>query len=330
MFADKIYLVFLLILPLLALFFAISYKKRKSALSAFFSSTNLSSLSNVNLNAYKIKYALWIAAFFFLILALARPQFGENTQEVIRESSEIVVALDISRSMLSRDIEPSRLEKAKQILFRVIEENAGDKIGVIVFSGTAMWQCPMTYDFEALKIFLGDIQTGVLPVGGTQISAAIMLAVKAVGANPSNNKVLLLISDGEDHDSKIDAALKEANDISLRILTVGIGSQSGSPIPMGDSAVSDYIRDEVGNVVMSRLNPQLLKTVAQKTNGEYFDASQRDLFSSLIKSIRNIEKDKSESAQRTNKAERFQIFLFLALLALFAEFLIPITSEAKI
>ncbi|MDR0822176.1 MAG: VWA domain-containing protein [Endomicrobium sp.] len=330
MFADKIYLLFLLILPILAVFFAISYKKRKNALSAFFSSTNLSSLSNVNLEAYKIKYVLLLAAFLFLIFALARPQFGEKTQEVTRESSEIVVALDISRSMLSRDMEPNRLEKAKQILLRVIEENAGDRIGVIVFSGSAMWQCPMTYDFEALKIFLGDIETGSLPMGGTQISSAIMLAAKAVSANPANNKVMLLISDGEDHDSKIDEALEAANDIGLRILTVGIGSQSGAPVPNSESAVSDYIRDGVGNVVMSKLNPQLLKNVAQRTNGTYFDASQRDLFSSLTKAVRNIEKDKSESVQRTNKADRFQIFLFLALLALLAEFLIPITGKERI
>ncbi|MDR3244126.1 MAG: VWA domain-containing protein [Elusimicrobiota bacterium] len=329
MFANKIYLLLLLLLPVLAVFFSIAYKKRKSALKAFFSYINPTNLSDVNLKAYSFKYALLTAAFFFIILALARPQFGEKTQEVMRETSEIVVALDVSRSMLARDIEPNRLEKARQILFRVIEENHGDKIGVIIFSGSAMWQCPMTYDFEALKMFLGNIQTGQLPMGGTQISSAIMLAVKAISSNPSNNKVLLLISDGEDHDSKIDEALKQANDINLRIISVGIGSQVGAPVPTGESAVSDYIRDSVGNVIISKLNPQLLKTVAQKTDGVYFDASQKDLFSSLIREIKNIERDKSQSTQRTNKADRFQIFLFFALLALLAEFLIPITIKER-
>jgi Ca-activated chloride channel family protein len=329
MFSDKIYLLLLIILPISAYFFFVFLKKRKSSLKLFFSEYGISKLSNVNFKSYQTKFFLLLTALFFIILALARPQFGEKNQTLIRESSEIAAALDVSRSMLARDIEPNRIERAKDILTRVIDENPGERIGVIAFSGSAMWQCPMTYDSEALKMFLRDISVGRLPMGGTQISDAVSLAVKSLQNSPSNNKVLILISDGEDHDSKIEQAVKEAKNSNLRIISIGIGTATGAPIPSSESGIEGYIKDSSGEIVLSKLNSSLLRDISQKTGGLYLDASQRDLFAQITRTIQNLDKNKKDSIQKNNKADRFQIFLFFALLALIAELLIPAAKKRQ-
>ncbi|MDR1695480.1 MAG: VWA domain-containing protein [Endomicrobium sp.] len=329
MFLDKIYLSLLFLLPVLAFLFYVFYKKRKKALSLLISRVNTAQLSNVNLKAYCVKYVFMILGLAFLILALARPQYGDKTQEVIKESSEIVFALDISKSMLAQDNKPDRLEKAKLMLLQVIEESAGEKIGIIVFSGTAMWQCPMTYDFQALKMFLQGIGSAQLPLGGTQISDAVDLAVKAVSANPSSSKVMVLISDGEDHDSKLKEALSNAKSAGLKIFTAAIGTPQGAPIPLTNQSneITGYVKDRSGNIVMSKMNPVLLKNMADETGGSYFDASEKDVSRDIVRVIKEAEKNKSESQRHGTKADRFQIFLFFAAIAFFIELLIPIAKR---
>ncbi|MDR3071165.1 MAG: VWA domain-containing protein [Endomicrobium sp.] len=246
---------------------------------------------------------------------------------MINESSEIIVALDVSRSMLAEDLKPSRLEKAKMMILRVIEENPGEKIGVIVFSGTAMWQCPMTYDLQAVKLFLKTVTTDVLSFGGTQISNAILLASRAVSnLNSSSGKAMLLISDGENHDSKIKEAVNAAKKVGLKIISVGIGTHEGSPIPLRDKtgSIRDYIRDRNGQVVISKVNSVLLKNAAEETGGKYFDSSNKDISNTLIQAIRNLDKHANKVNETNNKTDRFQIFLFFSLIALFAELLFPI------
>jgi Ca-activated chloride channel family protein len=327
MFADKIYLLFLLLIPLLAVFLYIALKKRETALDSLISRTNLQLLTTVNLNAYRIKHILFLVALILIIFALARPKYGNETRTVINESSEIIVALDVSRSMLAEDLKPSRLEKAKMMILRVIEENPGEKIGVIVFSGTAMWQCPMTYDLQAVKLFLKTVTTDVLSFGGTQISNAILLASRAVSnLNSSSGKAMLLISDGENHDSKIKEAVNAAKKVGLKIISVGIGTHEGSPIPLRDKtgSIRDYIRDRNGQVVISKVNSVLLKNAAEETGGKYFDSSNKDISNTLIQAIRNLDKHANKVNETNNKTDRFQIFLFFSLIALFAELLFPI------
>jgi Ca-activated chloride channel family protein len=282
-------------------------------------------LTVVNLKAYKIKYALVITGLFFIILALARPQYGEQKRKVVKESSEIVIALDVSRSMLAEDSKPNRLEQSKLMILRVIEDNPGEKMGVIVFSGTAMWQCPMTYDLQAVKIFLHDVEVGNLPVGGTQISDAIMLASKAVGDKALSGKVMLLISDGEDHDSKIKEAVNMAKKAKLKIISVGIGAQEGSPIPLKDhlGITNDYVKDRNGQIVVSKANSVVLKNVAQETGGKYFDASDKDISPVLVKTVQDLDKVNNEVSERNDRTDRFQIFLLVGLIALFVTMLVP-------
>ncbi|GMO52272.1 MAG: VWA domain-containing protein [Candidatus Endomicrobiellum trichonymphae] len=329
MFADKIYLLLLLLIPVLAVFFYIALKKRKAALDRLISSVNISTLVSVNLKAYKIKYILLLAGLFFVIIAMACPQYGDEMRTVIKESSEIIIALDISKSMLAEDSKPSRLEKAKMIVSKIVEENPGEKMGIVVFSGTAMWQCPLTFDLHALKMFLQSVETTNLPLGGTRISSAIMLASKAASCESSGSRVMILISDGENHDSKIKEAVNAAKKAGLRIISIGIGKKEGAPIPVKDETgtVIDYVKDVNGKVVISRVNPVLLKNVAEEMGGKYFDALDDDVYPSLVKAVRNLDKNNSEVGMKSSKTDRFQIFLLLGLIALFAELLFPLRRK---
>jgi Ca-activated chloride channel family protein len=331
MFADKIYLLLLLLLPLLAGFLYLTFRKREFDLALLVSRVNFLSLTNVNLNAYKIKNILIFLVFFFIIIALARPQFGYKKRTVIKESSEIVISLDVSRSMLAQDLKPNRLEKAKDMVLKIVEENSGEKIGIIVFAGSAMWQCPMTYDSQALKMFLRSVETSSLPIGGTQISDAIILASKAVEKELSNGKIMVLISDGEDHDSGIKEAINKAKKVGLKIIAVGIGTPNGSPIPVKDESgiIKDYIKDRIGQIVVSKINANLLKSVASETGGKYFDASVKDISGELSRAVRDLEKNKNKISERDSKIDRFQIFLFVALLLLFIELLFPVKRFKK-
>jgi Ca-activated chloride channel family protein len=331
MFADKIYLLLLLLLPLLAGFLYLTFCKKKVDLSLLVSSVNFLSLTNVNLNAYKIKNILIFLTFFFIIIALARPQFGYKKKTVIKKSSEIVISLDVSRSMLAQDLKPNRLEKAKDMVLKIVEENPGEKIGIIVFAGSAMWQCPMTYDSQALKMFLRSVETSSLPMGGTQISDAIILASKAVEKELSNGKVMILISDGEDHDSRIKEAINKAKKSGLKIIAVGIGTTRGSPIPVKDQSgiIKDYIKDRTGQIVVSKINVNLLKSIASETGGEYFDDSVKDISGELSRAVRDLEKNKNRINEGYSKTDRFQMFLFAALLLLFIELLFPVKRLKK-
>jgi Ca-activated chloride channel family protein len=331
MFADRIYLLLLLLLPLLAGFLYLTLRKREFDLALFVSKINFLSLTDVNLNAYKIKNILIFLALFFIIIALARPQFGHKKKTVIKNFSEIVISLDVSRSMLAQDLKPNRLEKAKDMVLKIVEENQGEKIGIIVFAGSAMWQCPLTYDSQALKMFLQSVEVGNLPMGGTRISDAIVLAAKAVEKEISNGKVMILISDGEDHDSKIKEAISKAKKVELKIIAVGIGTPAGSPVPVKNEngTIEDYIKDRTGHVVISKINANLLKSVASETGGKYFDASDKDISGELSKAVRDLEKNKNNVSERDSKIDRFQIFLFVALLLLFIELLFPVKRLKK-
>ncbi|MCA6071745.1 MAG: VWA domain-containing protein [Endomicrobium sp.] len=329
MFADKVYLLLLFLIPILIFFFFVAFKKRKAALNTLISSMNMPILAVVNLKAYKVKYILLLVGLFFVILALARPQYGEQKRTVIKESSEIVIALDVSKSMLAQDSKPNRLEQAKLMALRVVEESPGEKMGVIIFSGTAMWQCPMTYDLQALKMFLKSVEAGSLPLGGTQISDAIILASKVVSGKTASGRALLLISDGEDHDSKIKKALHIARKAELKIISVGIGAHEGSPIPLKDKTgdIRDYVKDRNGRVVISKANSILLKSVADETGGKYFDASDKDISPVLIKAVRDLDKTNDEVSENDAKTDRFQIFLLFGLIALFAALLFPASRK---
>jgi Ca-activated chloride channel family protein len=330
MFVDKNYLLLLLLIPFIAFLLSFFLRKRKKDLSLFISKSNLSVLSNVNFNAYRIKNFLLLAGLAFLIVALARPQYGEEYIEAEKMSSEIVIALDVSKSMLAQDVKPARLEKAKMLISRIAEECEGDKIGVMVFSGAAMWQCPMTYDGEAVKIFLQGVNTDSLPFGGTEFGSAINLAVKTLGEKSSDSRAMVLITDGEDHDKKTKEAIEAAKKAGLKIISVGIGTYQGAPIPVrSDSgALLKYMSDKSGKTVISKLNSGLLKKISSETGGGYYEISDgRDISSAVINEIKTLDKNSLGKIKESAKKDRFQIFLFLAFAMFIIELLYPKTVK---
>lgn len=332
MFADKDYLLLLLLIPLIAALFGFFFKKRKKDLRLLISKSNLAILSNVNLNAYKVKNIFLLLGFIFLIIALARPQYGDKEIEVERRSSEIVIALDVSKSMLAQDIKPNRIEKAKMLISRIIDECPGDKIGVIAFSATAMWQCPMTYDGEAVKMFLQGVNTDSLPFGGTDLGEPINLAVKTLGEKSSNSRIMLLITDGEDHDKKTKAAVESAKKAGIKIISVGIGTYHGAPIPVKTESgiILRYMSDKSGKTVITKLDTGLLQQVASETGGKYFEISENnDASSAIINRLKDVEKDESGTTKENSRKDRFQMFLILALIAFAAEMFYPETIKSK-
>lgn len=332
MFADKDYLLLLPLIPLFAVFLAFCLKKRKKDLGLLISAANLPVLSNINFAAYTIKNAALLAGFLFLILALARPQYGQKDIEIEKSSSEIVLALDISRSMLAQDVKPGRMDRAKMLISRIIEECEGDKIGVIVFSGVSMWQCPMTYDAEAVKMFLQDVNTGSLPFGGTEFSSPINLAVKTLGEKPSNSRVMVLITDGEDHDKKTKEAVEAAKKAGLKIISVGIGTYQGAPIPERNHLgnISGYVSDNKGKTVMSRLDSGLLQKIASETGGKYFEISgNSDISGDILKELKSLDKNEQGKIKANGRRDWFQLFLLFALAAFIAETVYPKTVKNK-
>ncbi|MCL2334543.1 MAG: VWA domain-containing protein [Endomicrobia bacterium] len=324
MFANKSYLLLLLLIPVIVLLLSFFYEKRKRAVAIFVSESRISELSNVSFRAYKLKNLFFVLALIFLIIAVARPRWGEKREEVIKESSEVVLALDVSNSMLAKDITPCRLEAAKALLSTVISDNEGEKIGIITFAGNAMWACPMTYDVDALKSFLSGAQAGSMPIGGTQLSSVVNLAAKALSAGAQNAKLMILISDGEDHDSAIGGAVKNAKDSGLKIITAAVGTQQGAPVPFKDEFgnVSGYIKDGSGKIVMSRANTELLRKIAAETGGQFLELSGGSVTRELSKAIKEAKKSKFGTTENSNKKERFQIFLIAAIIAFLISFAI--------
>ena len=331
MFADKNYLLFLIALLPFALLLSYFLLKRKKDMGKLISKTNMPVLSNVNFTAYKVKNFMITAALIFLIIALARPQYGERETEIEKETSEIILAIDVSKSMLAEDIKPSRINKAKELLTSVIKENEGEKIGAIVFSGTAMWQCPMTYDSEALKMFLQNVGVGAIPVGGTRFNAPIDLAVKAVSGKKNSSKVLVLITDGEDYAEGTKQSLDNAKQAGLKIITVGIGTYQGAPIPERNEygRTLNYVKDSGGKIVMSRLNSALLQSISKDTGGKYFEISgNSDISQAVINEIKGLDKNAQGKIRENTKQDRFQIFLAIALLFLLLWQIYPLTLKA--
>ncbi|MCL2389372.1 MAG: VWA domain-containing protein, partial [Elusimicrobia bacterium] len=198
-------------------------------------------LSNVNLNAYKKKNLYIIIAVAFIIIALARPQYGTRTVMFTQTAADVIIALDVSRGMLAEDVYPNRIGASKEIMRNVLSAFRNERVGVIIFEGTAMWKVPMTFDSGAARLFLNNIQAGMMPIGGTRISRPIEIAAESILPSArDNSRIMILISDGEDHDSGMDAAIEMAIERNLRIYTIGVGTPQGAQIPL---------RDAQGNII---------------------------------------------------------------------------------
>jgi len=332
MFQNDYLLILLILAP--ALFFLLRYAfiKRKRDLSRFVSVKNMGILSNVNLDAYKRKNLYIIIAVALMVIALARPQYGARTIMFTQRAADIIVAIDVSRSMLAEDVHPSRIEKAKEVMRDMLSAFRGERIGIIVFEGTAIWQAPMTFDMGAARLFLNGVHAGMMPIGGTRISKPIELAVGSVSAARDNSRILVIITDGEDHDSDLDSALAAAVEKNLRIYTIGIGSREGARIPLRDARgnITDYVRDHDGNIVISALDEETLIKISAATGAQYFRLDENsDITADLITVVKNMTRRNVDTPQEKNLEDRFQFFLFIAFVLLVLDMLVCVIFKQK-
>lgn len=312
-----------LIGPLMLLFFWISIWSKNRRLDRFGESSLLSNLVTDLSSVYTaIKYILWRLAAAFLVLALINPQLGSKMAEAKVKGIDIIVALDVSNSMMAEDLSPNRLVSAKRAISKMLEKLQGDRVGIIVFAGQAYVQLPITSDYAAGKLFLSTIDTDVVPVQGTDIGAAIDLSMKSFSEESPAQKAIVIITDGENHEADAVVAAQEAAEQGIRVFTIGMGSQDGTPIPQyNGNTRTGFKKDQEGNIVVSKLNEQMLREIANAGNGAYIRASNAEVgLEPLLAELNQIEKTDMGTVAYAEYEDRFQIFLALALLCLVVEF----------
>jgi Ca-activated chloride channel homolog len=275
-----------------------------------------------------LKFFLFCFAIILLIAGIANPQIGSKLEEVKREGVDIIIALDVSNSMLAEDLSPNRLERAKRAISQLIDKLHSDRIGIIVFGGQAYVQLPVTTDYAAAKLFLNTINTDIIPTQGTAIGAAIDLAMESFDFNNASGKAIIIITDGENHEDDAIASAEKANEKQVTVHTIGMGSSQGVPIPVyKNGKQTDYKKDKDGNTVVTKLNEIMLQQIAASGGGMYIRASNsnaglNDIYSGLNK----LKKAEYGTKVFTDYEDRFQYFIFPALLLLLLELII---SERK-
>lgn len=275
------------------------------------------------------------AALALVVLALANPQMGTQLSTVKQSGIDIMIALDVSNSMLAQDVQPSRLDRAKQILQRIVETRPNDRIGIIVFAGHAYLQMPLTTDHSAVKLFLQTLNPELVPTQGTAIAEAVDLAVRAFASNEKSSdqntghRALIVLSDGEDHESETQTAAQQANDAGIVILSLGIGTQQGGTIPIyANGQKVDEKRDENGQIVTTQLVETSLKAIANQTNGEYVHIQgNRNELNEVTNRLNQIEKREFAARSFSDYNNYFQLPLALALLCLAAYVYLPDRKE---
>jgi Ca-activated chloride channel family protein len=331
-FANPDILYLLLLLPVMAFLGIMNNIRRKKALFRLGNPDLVNGLMP-ELSALRpnLKMLLEMAAFLLLIIVVARPQFGSKLEEVKKEGVEVIIALDVSNSMLAEDIQPNRLERAKQALTRLIDNLENDKIGLIVFAGDAYTQIPVTTDYISAKMFLSAITPDMVPRQGTSIASAIELASKSFSPGEDKSKAIIVITDGENHLADPVSAAAAAAEAGVVVHTIGIGSADGVPIQMTVNGRQDYLKDSDGSTVITKLDEDVLQRIAMAGGGSYVRASNSNLgLEEVYGEIRKMKQQEMESVMYTEYNDQFQIFAALALLLLFADSLIMNRKNRKL
>jgi Ca-activated chloride channel family protein len=322
-FADTYFFNGFYLIPLLLLLFVWLIRWRKKSLQKLGDYHLVKQLiPQYSYNKPIVKFILLVFALVAMILALANPQFGTKQEEVKREGVEIMVALDVSNSMNCADIAPTRLERAKQAISRLIEKLNNDKIGLVIFAGTSFVQLPITSDYAAAKLFISTIEPDMIGTQGTAIGSAIELACKSFDTKQKKFKTLIVITDGENHeDNALDAA-KEAAEQGVVVHTLGMGSEQGGPIPIvRNGAMKEFLKDKEGSTVITKLNQDMLLEIAQAGNGSFVRANNSDDgIAHILEQINKMEKSNYGSKVFTDYDDKFQYCLALALFFLLIEF----------
>lgn len=323
---NPYYLYLLLALPVVALLFIVMMAWKKRVRKNFGDLELLKKMApekSINKTGFRFIAALLIIT--SLSFALVNPKVGTSLEKVKREGVDIVFALDVSKSMLAEDIAPNRLQKAKQIISRTLDELVSDRVGIIIYAGQAYPQLPITTDYGAARLFLKSVDTDLIPSQGTAIAEAVDLATQYFDDEDQKNRVLVLLSDGEDHEKGYEDAAEEAANNGISIFTIGIGTTQGAPIPDINSKgyQRGFKKDRDGEIVVSQLNPELLKQIAEEANGDYFNGKDiPKTVEFLMTTIEGMEKKEFESQVFSDYEDQFQWFLGLALFLLVVDIFI--------
>ena len=323
---EKIYFYLLIIIPVIVALFLLVLVWKKKTRKKFANTELLKRLTpNRSSNKAVIKLMVLILGLASLIVGLVNPKIGTKLETVKREGVDIVFAVDVSKSMLAEDIAPNRIEKAKRLVSEIINQLASDRIGIIAYAGQSYPQLPITTDYSAAKMFLQGMNTDMLTSQGTAIYQAIELATTFYDDAEQTNRVLFIISDGEDHSegSTLDA-VEDAVDEGITIYTIGVGKEKGAPIPIKRNGILESLKkDSEGETVITKLNKEVLIDIASEGNGEYIDGSNTDEAVEFIKNeLLQMDKKEFEAKQFAEYKDQFQWFIGAALLLLFLDIFI--------
>ncbi len=320
-FEQPAYLYLLLLLPaLVALYFYGNYR-RKKAIKEFGDPDLIANLMpTVSVLRPTLKFWLLFAVIGLFSFLLARPQFGTRLENVDRKGIEVIVALDISNSMLAQDVSPSRLERSKMIISKLVDELHNDKVGLILFAGDAFTQLPITSDYVSAKMFLPSIRPDLIERQGTDIGKAVELAMHSFTSDSEVGKTVIVITDGEDHEPGSIEMVKNAAKQGVQVNVMGIGSVGGAPIPLGNG---EFLKDREGNVVVTKLNEEMAQSIAAAGNGVYAHVDNSNTAQqAVIKELNKLQKADISTKIFKDYDEQFQVFAWFILILLVAELLI--------
>ncbi len=323
-FAHPEYFYLMLVIPAFFILFILSRIGRRRSLRLFGDRALIAQLMpSVSGNRPVIKFLLWMMALGMIISALAQPQFGSKLVTSKRKGVELIIALDVSNSMMAEDIKPNRLERAKRAIAKLTERLRNDKIGLIVFAGQAYVQLPITTDYVSAKLFLDAINTSIVPVQGTAIGAAIQMAVKSFTPDFAGSKAVIVITDGENHEDDAIGAAKEALEKKIIVHTIGMGLPQGAPIPVGGTGSRDFMKDKQNNIVVTKLDENMLTQIAAAGGGTYIRANNAEVgLNNLFNEIEKMEKSELNSRDYAEYNDQFPLFILLALCFILLDFMI--------
>ena len=319
-FAQAQYLVLIFLIPFFFILQALVLKLRRRRIRRFGDEELVRQLMpSYSVSRIWVNLTLFSIGFFFFVIGLSRPQIGAKLKEHETKGAEIMIALDVSNSMLAEDYSPNRLERAKLAISRLVDKLRDDRIGLIVFAGNSFVQLPITTDYVSAKMFLNTISTGSVPIQGTAIGEAINTAIRSFSAQSEKSRAIIIITDGENHEDDPVAAAAQAAEMGVRVFTIGVGSPEGKPIPMDGS----LLKDRDGNIVVTRLDESVLQEVAKAGNGLYVRAGNSEFgLNPIIDDIRRMEDERYSSIVFEEFDEQFMYFMAIALLFFVLEMLV--------
>tara|TARA_B100000287_G_scaffold394008_1_gene407734 strand:+ start:1407 stop:2441 length:1035 start_codon:yes stop_codon:yes gene_type:complete len=319
---EPIYFYFLSLLPIIWLGYILVHRWKIRTQSNFADRALMERLSP-NRSFFKpiIKLLFLSLSILFLIFGLVNPKIGTELETVKREGVDIVFVVDVSKSMLAEDIAPNRLEKSKRLVSAIVNQLVSDRVGIIAYAAQAVPQLPITTDYGAAKMFLQSLNTDMLSSQGTAVDSALDLSITYFNDQDQTNRVVFLISDGEDHSDEAEKAAIRASEFGVRVFTLGVGTESGAPIPIKKNGIVEtYKKDLEGNVVITKKNANILKTISEVSNGAYYDGNDTDLVLDFVEqTLKEMDKKEFEAKKFVSYKDQFQIFLLIAFTLLLLE-----------